>query len=42
LPVDRAIRITVALAGALDYTHRNGVIHHDLKLRTSSCRPVSR
>ena len=31
LPVDEAIRITVAVAGALDYAHRHGVIHRDLK-----------
>jgi eukaryotic-like serine/threonine-protein kinase len=31
LPVDEAVRITIALAGALDYAHRQGVIHRDLK-----------
>ena len=31
LPVDEAIRLTVAVASALDYAHRHGVIHRDLK-----------
>jgi len=31
LPVDEAVRIAVALAGALDYAHRSKVIHRDLK-----------
>jgi serine/threonine-protein kinase len=31
LPIDEAVRITVALANALDYAHRNGIIHRDLK-----------
>ena len=31
LPVDEAVRITVAVAGALGYAHRQGVIHRDLK-----------
>src|SRR4249919_2784508 len=30
LPVDEAIRITTAIAGALDYAHRHKVIHRDL------------
>jgi Tol biopolymer transport system component len=31
LPVDEAIRISSAIAGALDYAHRHKVIHRDLK-----------
>jgi serine/threonine-protein kinase len=31
LPVDEAVRIAVAVAGALDYAHRHQVIHRDLK-----------
>ena len=31
LPVDEAIRITTAIAGALDHAHRHKVIHRDLK-----------
>jgi Tol biopolymer transport system component len=31
LPIDEAVRIAVAIAGALDYAHRHGVIHRDLK-----------
>ena len=31
LPVDEAVAIAVAVASALDYAHRHGVIHRDLK-----------
>ncbi len=31
LPVDEAVEITRAVAGALDYAHRHGVIHRDIK-----------
>src|SRR5688500_16943114 len=31
LPVDEAVRMATAIASALDYAHRHGVIHRDLK-----------
>src|SRR5688572_9961035 len=31
LPVDETVRITTAIAGALNYAHRHNVIHRDLK-----------
>jgi eukaryotic-like serine/threonine-protein kinase len=31
LPVDEAVRIAAAVAGALDHAHQHGVIHRDLK-----------
>ncbi|MEA3247357.1 MAG: protein kinase [Gemmatimonadota bacterium] len=31
LPIEEAVRIAMAIASALDYAHRHGVIHRDLK-----------
>lgn len=31
LPIDEAIRISIAIANALEYAHSHGVIHRDLK-----------
>src|SRR6185503_12051167 len=31
LPVDEAVRITTAIASAVDYAHRHNVVHRDLK-----------
>jgi len=31
LPVDEAVRIAVAVAGALGYAHKHGVVHRDIK-----------
>src|SRR5262245_28567981 len=31
LPLDESLRITTAVASALDYAHRHGVVHRDLK-----------
>ena len=31
LPVDEAVRLAAAVAGALDYAHRHQIIHRDIK-----------
>jgi eukaryotic-like serine/threonine-protein kinase len=31
LPIDRAVRLAVKIAHALDYVHQHGVVHRDLK-----------
>jgi serine/threonine-protein kinase len=31
LPVDDAVRIATEIAGALDYAHRHGIVHRDIK-----------
>ena len=38
LPVDEAIRISVAVANALEYAHSQGVIHRDLKPENTETR----
>ena len=31
LPLDRALRYAIEIAGALDHAHRNGIVHRDVK-----------
>ncbi len=31
LPIDRAVKLTIAICDALDYIHHNGVVHRDMK-----------
>ena len=31
LPIERAIKLTIAICDALDYIHHNGVVHRDMK-----------